>query len=255
MAGGRSRRGSRASYADNHRSSYAGRRLSHLRGVRSSILWSVPAVTGERAGSMLGEGVLIGSAAGAGRVEADDDVYRSPSRRESAMIMVSSFVCCGWLTPSRRCERRPTDPVVVGSPVNAATMSYLAILAAAVVKITKQAMATEDNFFEKARRVLLRAIGVGGSKGCSSASDGGAGNFEPVTAEEIEAKQKIKVLNIYIHTYMRLYRSPPIFSSFGGWGFKVQRDSAGLRGGFRRHCLFIFKGFIERPAFLSSQHV
>lgn len=54
------------------------------------------------------------------------------------------------------------------------------------------AMEHEDNFFEKARRVVLRAMGVGGNKRRSAASSS-HGSLLPISAEEIEAKQKIKV--------------------------------------------------------------
>ncbi|CAM9859795.1 unnamed protein product [Ascophyllum nodosum] len=55
----------------------------------------------------------------------------------------------------------------------------------------------EDNFLEKARRCMLRAIGLNSQKGILSAESGGgsfrAGRTVPKTAEEIEAQQKIKV--------------------------------------------------------------
>lgn len=59
-------------------------------------------------------------------------------------------------------------------------------------------MEHEDNFFEKARRVVLRAMGVGGNKRRSAASSS-HGSLLPISAEEIEAKQKIKVYTCIVH--------------------------------------------------------
>ena len=53
-------------------------------------------------------------------------------------------------------------------------------------------MANEDNFFDKARRMLLRTFGVGSSKDGLAASVGPDGQMIPPTPAEIEAKQKIK---------------------------------------------------------------
>ena len=62
----------------------------------------------------------------------------------------------------------------------------------------------EDNFLEKARRCMLRAIGLSSRKSILASESGGgsfrAGRTVPETAEEIEAKQKIKVCS------MRRYR-------------------------------------------------
>lgn len=56
-------------------------------------------------------------------------------------------------------------------------------------------MQNEENFLEKARRCMLRAIGLSSRKSVVGA---GSSSFRPgltvpETAEEIEAKQKIKV--------------------------------------------------------------
>ncbi|CAM9714646.1 unnamed protein product [Choristocarpus tenellus] len=55
-----------------------------------------------------------------------------------------------------------------------------------------EAMMLEDNFFDKARKMILKAFGVGpaGLREGSTSSGAGGG---PATAAEIEAKQKIKV--------------------------------------------------------------
>lgn len=65
-------------------------------------------------------------------------------------------------------------------------------------------MAQEDNFFEKARRVLLRAMGVGANKGLAGGRDSiSDGNHPvPVSAAEIEAKQKIKVRFARVRWYV-----------------------------------------------------
>lgn len=55
---------------------------------------------------------------------------------------------------------------------------------------------SEDNFFEKARRCVLRAIGVGATKSLTGAGvDGVAADATlfPASADDIEAKHKIKV--------------------------------------------------------------
>lgn len=72
-----------------------------------------------------------------------------------------------------------------------------------------QAMEHEDNFFEKARRVVLRAMGVGSNKRRSAASSS-HGSLVPLSAEELEAKQKIKV---YIYIY-GIYKTRIDDSSF-----------------------------------------
>lgn len=59
-------------------------------------------------------------------------------------------------------------------------------------------MAHEENFFEKARRVLLRAVGVApgkGGAGGDSTADGG--HLVASSAAEIEAKHKIKASVIF----------------------------------------------------------
>ncbi len=75
-----------------------------------------------------------------------------------------------------------------------------------VTPCPRQAVQQEENFFEKARRCVLRAIGVGrksthgrggsSSRAGGSGEGGGVGGGGPVvaeTAEEIELRHKIKV--------------------------------------------------------------
>ena len=55
---------------------------------------------------------------------------------------------------------------------------------------------SEDNFFEKARRCVLRAIGVGARKSLTGAGVDGVATLPtlfPESADDIEARHKIKV--------------------------------------------------------------
>lgn len=68
-----------------------------------------------------------------------------------------------------------------------------------VVDDASQNAQSEDNFFEKARRCVLRAIGVGARKSLTGAGVDGVATVAtpfPENADDFEAKHKIKVRRI-----------------------------------------------------------